>query len=70
MLAPALGPAIAGLGAEREPSRCSDLLLLYHAIELYLKALLRSDGRDLKSIKDLSLRITKPVRGLRMRGSA
>ncbi|MFH1340147.1 MAG: hypothetical protein ABIL01_02885 [Pseudomonadota bacterium] len=35
------------------------LFLLYHAIELYLKAMLRSAGHDLKSIKDISHRITK-----------
>lgn len=35
------------------------LFLFYHAVELYLKAFVRSAGYDLKALKDISHRITR-----------
>jgi hypothetical protein len=44
------------------------LFLFYHAIELYLKALLRSAGYDLAQLKDISHKITKAARAAQKNG--
>lgn len=44
------------------------LFLFYHAIELYLKAFLRSAGYDLAQLKGISHRITKAARAAQKEG--